>query len=112
MDGSHLSRKEQHAVEIFSERMKALLMDNLVSIKLFGSKVRGDFNADSDIDILIVVKEKDFHLREKIYDVLLDIDLEFDPRISLKIFSEKEITINKQLKSPFIFNIEREGVTL
>jgi len=102
----------QHAVEIFSERMKALLMDNLVSIKLFGSKVRGDFNADSDIDILIVVKEKDFGLREKIYDVLLDIDLEFDPRISLKIFSEKEITINKQLKSPFIFNIEREGVTL
>ncbi len=85
---------------------------NLVSVKLFGSKIRGDFSAHSDIDILLVVKEKNYSLREQIYDILLQIDLEYDPKISLKIFSVDEMEKNKQLDSPFFENIKREGIQL
>ena len=112
MENKYLTQTENEAVKIFSERIKDLLNDNLVSIRLFGSKVRGDFSDDSDIDILIVLKEKDYALREKIYDILVDIDLTYDPKISLKIYTEKEMEKNKQLGSPFVLNVEREGLML
>ncbi len=108
----YLSTNETNAVSLFSQRVKALLKDNLLLIKLFGSKVRGDYSKDSDIDILLILKQKDYALRERIYDILLDIDLEFDPKISLKIFSMAEIKKNKELGSPFIFNVEQEGILL
>lgn len=56
--------------------------------------------------------ENNVDLREKIYDILLEIDLEYDPKISLKIFTTEEIDKNYQLGSPFIFSIEREGVSI
>ncbi|MFM5982893.1 MAG: nucleotidyltransferase domain-containing protein, partial [Sphaerospermopsis kisseleviana] len=43
------------------EKVKAFLQktyqDNLDKVILFGSRARGDHHADSDVDILIVLKE-------------------------------------------------------
>jgi len=41
---------------------------------------------------------------------LLDIDLEYDSRISLLILSQEEYEKNKTLQSPLILAIEKEGV--
>lgn len=109
---TQLTPKESKAVKLFSQKIKELLQDNLVEIKIFGSKVRGDYEEDSDIDILLVVNNMNYMLRENIYDILLEIDLEYDPKISLKIFTTEEMEINKQMGSPFIFNVEREGINL
>jgi predicted nucleotidyltransferase len=89
-----------------------LLGEQLISIKMFGSKVRGDFSQDSDLDILMIVRDKKKVRREKIYDILLEIDLEFDPKISLKIFTKEEFDRNKKLGSPFVFNVEKEGIPI
>ena len=71
-------------VNVISERVveaaKNVLGDNLSSIYLFGSYARGDFDAESDVDFLVVAnvpqeqagKERR-HIREK----LPLIDLEY-----------------------------------
>jgi len=108
----YLSKEESEALEKFTRGVRSLLGDNLLILKLFGSKVRGDFSDESDIDILLVVKEITSKLRDKIFDLLLDIDLEYDPRISLLILSEYEYQRNAEMGSPFIAGIERDGVSI
>ena len=55
---SYLKLNEQNAVSQFITRIKAELGKNLIAVNLFGSKVRGDFDAHSDIDILIIDQMK------------------------------------------------------
>lgn len=108
----YFTAQEKEVIKKFTERLKDTLGDNLLLVKLFGSRVRGDFSADSDIDILLVVKIKNLELRNKIYDILFEIDPYWDYKISLKIFSEYEYQRNVELNSPFILNLEKEGVNL
>jgi len=79
-------------------------------VVLFGSRVRGDFEGSSDIDILIIVT--DISIKNKVISALHDIELEYDVPLSPVIFTHREYDINKKLKSGFIENIEREGIVL
>jgi len=55
MGGSlkHMNEKERQALKRFGETVKRRLGEYVVTISVFGSKVRGDFTETSDIDILI-----------------------------------------------------------
>ncbi len=48
-------------IDDFSEDTRQVLKDNLVAQYLFGSHARGEATEESDIDILIVVKQYDHH---------------------------------------------------
>ncbi len=79
-------------------------------IIFFGSRVRGDFDGLSDMDLLIIIT--DIEIKNKIIEYLHDIELEFDVPLSPVIFTTKEYEINKKLKSSFIENVEKEGIVL
>jgi predicted nucleotidyltransferase len=51
-----LTKKEKEALEEFVEACKKKLGENLVSIVLFGSRVKGYAKKDSDYDLLIIAK--------------------------------------------------------
>lgn len=55
---SYLNNQEKKVIESFVKELRKRLGNNIISIRLFGSKVKGDFKEDSDIDIFILVKEK------------------------------------------------------
>jgi predicted nucleotidyltransferase len=46
-----LTEKEKMAVKRFSSRLKSELGNDLMLVKLIGSKAKGDFSSESDIDI-------------------------------------------------------------
>lgn len=106
------TREENRTIKLLSKQIREFLGDNLVSITLFGSKARGDFDKDSDIDVLIVVHKKNRKIKEKLYDILFDIDPYYDYRISLKLLSTFEYQKNVEMHSPFIENLNKEGVPL
>jgi len=108
----NLNIEETKAIKEFVRRLKDELKDNLVFIEMFGSKARGDFTPDSDIDLLIVVKHKDIRLVDRMYDILFAIDPYYNLKISLVIFSQLEYEENVRLNSPFIENIKREALRL
>jgi uncharacterized protein len=86
--------------------------DAIISIIFFGSRQRGEFTPDSDIDILIIVKEKDHQLVNRIFEIADNIErniLSYRFSFSLHIQSEQEHVKFKELKSPFIREIEEEG---
>ena len=108
----YLTKKENHALEALIRNLKDELKGSLINVKLFGSKSRGDYTPDSDIDVLLVVKSRSPEILDKIAEIHLEVDLMYDSQISLIIFSEYEYERNQAFESPFIKNIEKEGIFL
>jgi predicted nucleotidyltransferase len=47
----HLSDAERLAVEVIGEKVMLLAGDKLSGFYLYGSKARGDYKKDSDVDL-------------------------------------------------------------
>ncbi len=105
-----LSKSEQDALL----ELKKHLLDkyNLVEIKLFGSKVRGDADKESDIDVLIVLKEVNNTIEDEIFDICFEIDLKYDVVLSAIVYSKAEFNDSLNRVTPFYKSIEKEGVPL
>ena len=83
--------------------------DQVDSILLYGSRARGDERPDSDIDILVVLKD-DFNYSEMLRlssDLAASLSLENDVVIS-RAFVSKEQFEHRQ--TPFLMNVRREAV--
>ncbi len=107
-----MNLNERRAVKEFVKKLKNELGDNLLNIRLFGSKARHDFTRDSDIDILLILAEKNSEYIDKIVDILVDIQLEYDANISPVIYTEYEYGRNREMGTLFVKNVEKEGVSL
>ena len=107
-----LSQKEKRAVKAFVSAIRKDLKDQLLETKIFGSKVRGDCSQDSDIDILVVLKRRSKSFIDALYAKLLDIELEYDSKISLTVFSQAEYQHNVNAHTPFMESLADEGITL
>ena len=100
------------ALEEFVRRAKEKYGDKIEKIILFGSYARGEAKRESDIDVLVITKRKDLALERNIIDLSFEILIEFSVDVSPKVYSREEVDAERKLKSPFILEIEQEGVAL
>lgn len=80
---------------------------------LFGSYARGDYKADSDLDILVLV-DKDNITRDdekRIKYALYEIEFETSTVISALVLSQKDWE-NKHKVTPFYENVISEGIEI
>jgi len=82
-------------------------------IVLFGSVVRGEADEESDEDLLIVLKDPPSHqVRDRITNVILDINLEFDTNLSELIVDRQTWDHGLPSVLPIHRAIQEEGVPL
>ncbi len=105
-----LAPDDAAAVAEFAARVRAVLADSLVEMRLFGSKARGDATADSDIDLLVVVSRIDPVIERRVSDAAFDVGLEYDVLVSPVIVSRTRYEDAVWRISDLAVAIEREGI--
>jgi len=107
-----INKKEKLALKKFKITLEKELADNLVEVKLFGSRARGDARKDSDIDVLVIVSSDNWRMCNVVYSIATDILLETEVCISPKTISRKKFNHLHKIGSCFIKNVVLEGITV
>lgn len=103
-------------IDEFVKNVNELLGNRIKKIILYGSYARGDYNKNSDIDIMILTDLTDEEIikyRDKISDIAYDIEEANDFNIWLSPLVKNIDRFNYWLEAlPFYMNVQKEGVIL
>jgi len=99
-------RSETEALERLAEAAVDCL--GIIRIVVFGSRVRGDFHGDSDLDLLVVVEN--LECKDGVIHLIHDLELVYDVPLSPTLYTRHELEENKRLGSAFFRDIESEGI--
>ncbi len=104
----------EEALDEFARRARGLLGDKLSRIILYGSRARGDATPESDVDILVLLKngEDERAAYDLIFPVAFEIDTEysFDPWLQVLIYTEESFL--RRASYFMIKDVKAEGVVV
>ena len=96
------------------EQVIGLVHEEIYKMYLYGSYARGDFDSESDIDIMIILNcsiDKVKSYRKQISRLASRIGLKNDVEVSL-LLRDKDSFEQGQRVLPFYQNVTREGVAI
>ncbi len=95
-----------------SETYYAVYGEDIVKIVLYGSYARGDYQSNSDIDIVAIVRGERRDLQErlkKVWSISVELEIEYETVISPTVIPFEEYEKYKE-DMPYYRNIQKEGV--
>ncbi len=95
-------------VKKVADNLKKELREQIMDIILFGSRARGDFQSESDYDILVLVSKKTKELRDKIDEIVWEIAWEHN--VVITAFTYEKSRFENDRFEPLFMNIQKEGV--
>lgn len=107
-----LTPQEERAVQAFKKRVLDFLGPQVVSFSLFGSRARGEGDEESDVDILVLLKEAPTKTRGHIFEIAADILVEYEIDISPLVMGQKQFEEMKKRERLLPQEIERDGIPL
>jgi predicted nucleotidyltransferase len=107
-----LTVKEMSVIRQFKASVEHVLGRRLIELKIFGSKARGDDRPDSDIDVLVIVADDDWHICDAVYGIATDILLQTDISISPKVVSKNRLEQLQKEDTFFLRNISRDAIAV
>src|SRR3989338_2418563 len=100
------------AIRSFKERLVGLLGARLKEIRLFGSRARGEGDEESDIDLLLLVKDLGREEKSRILDWACDLSLDTNVRLSPLVMSEDHFRLLVRRERLLAREIQDQGVSL
>ncbi len=107
-----LQLKERKALMELVTRLHEKFSHTIRHMLLFGSKVRGISDAESDIDLLIVVEEYDWALEKEITRLVTQTDYAYEVILSDHIISNARFKQMAARREPLYRTLEVEGIDL
>lgn len=106
--------KIQDVLLLFAQEVRKLMGEDLKKLLVYGSYARGDYNDNSDVDIMILTsleEDKIEQMEDVLYDRAFDFLMRYGIQISVIVKNEKHF--NYWLGAlPFYDNVKREGVEI
>lgn len=109
---SLLTIEERSAVLEFTERLRKRFGPLIKEVILFGSKVRGESDSASDIDILIVLTNLSWEIKKSISELAAEKNLKHNVIISTIRYDENTWENPAVKASPFGKTVREEGIWL
>ncbi len=94
------------------KRIRELFGEKVLKIILFGSYARGDYNEESDIDIMVIVDDENLESYKKKRTVLTNYYLDKEDILLSIIIEKASFTERYKNHSPFLINVINEGTVV
>ena len=107
-----LNRTEIIAIQVLLERLARTFPNQILATTLFGSKARGDNNAESDIDILVITASEDWQVARTLRQIGARVSLERDVLFNIHVINHDGWAEMEQTRSTYWCNIQRDGIQL
>ncbi|PIX14603.1 MAG: hypothetical protein COZ72_05635 [Elusimicrobia bacterium CG_4_8_14_3_um_filter_50_9] len=102
------NKKEVAALNEFKNALQKKAGREIRSVTLFGSKARGDYRKNSDIDMLAIVKHRK-KAESVIYSIVAEILERYYVDLSVITYTENELENCYRKGSLFLREVERDG---
>jgi predicted nucleotidyltransferase len=107
-----LASGDQAALAEFISYVQRAFPNRILNLALFGSKARGDADAESDIDLLVLVNTDDTELRSALWRVASDISLQYNVVLSLRVLPQSRWSEMQRMHLPLYRAIMADGIPL
>jgi len=108
----HLTASEKLALGEFLPALRQALGKDLLEVRLFGSRARGDRHEDSDLDVAIVVTEAGRTRRNEIYDLAFDIQLQSGVNLAPLVIEISRLDELRERELLIAHDLDQEGIAL
>ena len=108
----HLSEIERAAVSDFLARVQSAHDVQIRQAMLFGSKARGEATAESDIDVILIVADETWQLRDEICNISADVSLKHDVLLDVRVIGEARWQYMSEIRAGLYRNISSEAIPL
>lgn len=108
----HINPAIEPIMREFKAALQALYGDRLRDVILYGSYARGDYDDESDIDLMVVLNDEDVKTYSEIFKIM-NIETDFIIKYGIPI-SPMPVSYKRYQTSymPFYQEVRREGVIL
>ncbi len=103
-------KKDDRILNEFVEVVSQKFGNHLKNIILFGSRARGDNNADSDYDCLLIFDKVSREFTNVIDEVAGDFLYRYN--VVFSAFPVSEASYEKQQYNPLYMNVRNDGISL
>jgi predicted nucleotidyltransferase len=108
----HLSSDERRALDSFVRQLLDELESEIVDVRLFGSKARGDAGPESDVDVLVLVHDPAYSIKHRILWMAAESSLEHGVLLSPRIIPPAAWEEMEQADTLFYRTIRTESIPL
>lgn len=107
-----LTSQEKNALQFFKELVSEKFSRRVDAILLFGSKARKDDRPESDIDILVILRNKSWQDERLIYSMVTKTFMKTGVYISPKVYDKQVIAQKRQRNNAFLQEVDKDAMPI
>jgi predicted nucleotidyltransferase len=112
MNNNIFTFEENRLLMELKDFLKVFLGERNARLILYGSKARGDYGYESDIDLAIIVNRLTKEQKNLTLDKVAELEFKYLTPLSTLILSEEDFNRLKKRERRIALDIEREGISL
>jgi predicted nucleotidyltransferase len=101
-----MNKSQKNCLKQFTKKAKQLIGKNIQDIIIYGSAARNETQCDSDIDVIVIVKNNPFRHQMTLAQLAFDILLETGEYISVQTMKPKDLMRD----TIFLHNVRNEAI--